>query len=37
MDREAYVGLYRSGEMLTLDELPWARVKEPRIDHPVLR
>jgi mannan endo-1,4-beta-mannosidase len=36
MDREAYTGLYNSDEVLTLDELPWAKVKEPRIHHPVL-
>jgi mannan endo-1,4-beta-mannosidase len=36
-DRDALPTLYASDEVLTLDELPWAKFKEPRIHYPVLR
>lgn len=36
-DRAVFVQTYQSDAALTLDELPWAKFKEPRTHSPVLR
>ena len=29
--------IYRADETLTLDELPWTKITQPEIHHPILR
>lgn len=36
-DFRSFFELYGSEEALTLDELPWSEIKDPRIHHPVLK
>jgi mannan endo-1,4-beta-mannosidase len=37
MEHQSYVATYDSAEVLTFDELPWVKIKEPRIHFPILR
>jgi mannan endo-1,4-beta-mannosidase len=36
-DHASFVATYTSAEVLTLDELPWSKVKEPRTHYPILK
>ena len=36
-EREAYQALYDSTTTITLENLPWAKVDQSRIHHPVLK
>lgn len=36
-DRDTILALYKSAEVLTLEELPWAKLAQPKIHYPVLK
>lgn len=36
-DQNAIKSLYTADQTLTLDELPWVNIKQPRIHHPILK
>jgi len=36
-ERDALLAAYQSGDTLTLEDLPWVKVKNPRIHHPFLK
>jgi mannan endo-1,4-beta-mannosidase len=36
-ERESVLATYEDGQALTLESLPWSRIRKPRVHHPILK